>query len=970
MAGFSDLRDYVQAHPKSLATGLVIAVPASYFLVAGAPESYTLSGFYELAPSSFHLPPFVEVTPRLSVYMNTFRSRLGLPISEWGAKHAPNMLLHALQTFQTASKISVVLLKETRGHFVSTLESLLRQAGASQVLTESIRRSVSAGLIAAIPATFLFLTYQRLDSRGAKSRTQFVYVLLLIALATVANRTLSTQDLLIAVLFLMSVEALRRSLSRGSATTCTEAGKKLGRLRALPSAASMESRNRLATGDSDTSSGDPNGSISSDGHHISLRQPTTDAQYQDSEIEHIYDTLRLSRSSLNDPSAENAHLREELKSIKKIIGRDHQGALYKRELDLFESKKSYELKKKFVDERETALDNIYRQYREALEQKDAHIRALEHRIASSTHTQTRLPENVALRDSTDEHQAAVQVKLLHIKGRKSQEQDRDEEKDVEIAKLKEDIAALQSGSENYTRLQEELRRAWDAAHETENMLNQERRNHKHTINKLQETTVRLEEEIRKSQKSSPARLPTIQESDKQELESMFNAAQQDNLRLYTELETVEKRLRDTNQRLLTVQQELEAVKEQLRLEKAINADMENAGPSAFKVHRLRQYTIQGQLKEANEALKLREEEIQQLKATVISKENQVAKLKTVMDADKHARTVLEAELDRVKKAVVELEATKEQLMLDHERLARHRSRNIKEIEKDHESARFSGATLFTDPNNPPTTTAARPEPEPPLPVRPDFPGDTSTHASTDTPAQASTPEPAPRAISEQRKASEGPNRADTISTLVPASEKQTRRKSLTLKGIMRKMAGKDAKEGGKSDRNASDKHISHPRAPLALAPKDKNAPIRPQTSATATQTRITGISKDTGGANARPKTIASQTAFAQGQQQIALERAKSANQKREPLRDADGALLRPRSAVYTAKSLNMNVDGQADGTETDTIKQKPHLKPAFGDDEKEKVHAPLALRPTTAGSGQSRQARLPTIRVWSGSGNS
>jgi hypothetical protein len=783
-----------------------------------------------------------------------------------------------------------------------------------------------------------------------------VNALQLAALATVANRVLSTQDLFVAVFIIMSLEVVRRSLSRGSEITRTSADERLAGMRSAARDSRMMEyrRQRLELAESDIGSDDPSSSNSSDGRRQSQRFHQTDEQYEDSEIEHIGDALKVSLSNLNKARAENAHLRDELQSIKKTIGRDHQAAIYRKDIELFALRKANQQKEDHIKERETKLESIYRQHRATLDQKEARIRALEHRITSCAQTEIQETRDVTCCDGNNERQAAVQVKLLRIKGRKSQEEDRElEEKRLEISKLKEDITALQNGSDNYTRLQDELRRAWDATHETQSTLNEERRNHAHTINMLQEATIRLEEEIRKSQKSSPARLPTIEESDKQELEAMFNAAQQDNLRLYAELETVEKRLREANQRVSADEQELEAVREQLRLEKAINADMETARPSL--VHRVHFQRMEGQLKEARAALEIKEDEIKQLKATVIAKESQVATLKAAMDTERNGRTALKSELERVKESVVELETTKKQLMLDHERLARLRSRN-REVSKDMESSRFSGATLIMDPSNPVqhTTTAwaSRAELELPVPVPPAVVADESTILTIDeTPVEASTPDPAPAPVSAESKASKIPDRIPHSPTLIPFTDnRRSRRKSLTLKGFMRRMAGKEAKEG-KSDKFKDDKKDAG-----ALAPKDKNASIRPRTS--AAQALITGISKDAG-ATQRPKTVASQTAFSQGQQQI--ERAKSVTHTREAQSKSEKESRRPRSAMYLSKT---NLDGHVDADAT-----KLHPNTALGEDETAPTQHPTQ-RPTTAESGQSRQTRLPTIRVWTASGNS
>jgi hypothetical protein len=896
-------------------------------------------------PSSVDLPSVSGVASGVASGLSfpsaihTFRSRVPLPVVDWGNR-ARDSFFHNLTA---TSKQTTAFLEAIWTHVDLSVKSALRQLESSAISSPSLRRSVLVGFTAVIPAASLIYSHEHLNRRAAKRRAQVGNLLQLAILTTVARDSFSAQDLCIALLLIMSMEALRRSLSRTSChrALALHASPDVDNIAAHAPGIEYEG-GADASRELDNASADHASSNSSCGEH-----------HRHHKAEHIRDALKLSCDSLSEAGSENTHSQDTVKT-KDTIERDRQATLYRKHIELFALRKSNQQKENLIKERNTMLGALSRQHQASLEQRDARIHALEYQLATLAQPDSPQDRHETDCNGNDGRQAAVKLKVLRIKGRKSQDHYRElEEKDVEISRLKEDIMALQSGSETYTRLQDELRRAWEATHETQGALNEERRNHARTINKLQETAIRLEEEIRKSQKSSPARLPTIEESDKRELEAMFNAAQEDNLRLYAELETAEKRLREANQRLFTDEQELVAVKEQLRLEKAINADMDTARPSL--VHRVHFQRMEGQLKEARDALDLKAEEIEQLRATNMAKDAHIMRLKAAIDTDRIARTALEAELERVKKLVADLEATKEQLMLGHERLARSRTRN-RETSKDLESSRFSGATLITDSNYPlPHTTGAAPtqaDPDVPDNLRPVI--DTGRVSSSSNAISSRSSITDPVFIPVTKQTDEGHDAVASLPIpMTPTDNRQSRRKSLTFKGLMRKMAGKDAKES-KSMKPNDEKRDIYPRPALALAPKDKNAPVRPRTS--AAQTVVTGISKEAN-AGLRPRSVASQAAFGNGEGQQQIGRARSAVQQRGPQRDVENGLRRPRSAIHQEKA-NM-------GNHEDAGVIHPGPDPGMAEG------APIpAQRPTTAHSEPNRQARLPTIRVWTGNGHS
>src|SRR5207244_408941 len=105
------------------------------------------------------------------------------------------------------------------------------------------------------------------------------------------------------------------------------------------------------------------------------------------------------------------------------------------------------------------------------------------------------------------------------------------------------------------------------------------------------------------------------------------------------------------------------------------------------------------------------------------------------------------------------ESTKEQLMLDHERLAKTRARD-RNISAEHTSARNSDATLVSRPDSHLIMNSDIPLPPRPVTVAAD------TNFSDSNAADA--------------------NRASEISSDVPPPElRSMRRKSLTLKGLMK-----------------------------------------------------------------------------------------------------------------------------------------------------------------------------------------
>jgi hypothetical protein len=194
---------------------------------------------------------------------------------------------------------------------------------------------------------------------------------------------------------------------------------------------------------------------------------------------------------------------------------------------------------------------------------------------------------------------------------------------------------------------------------------------------------------------------------------MFDTAQQDNLRLHSEVEALDKRVREANARIFLADQEIDALREQLRLEHAINEDMEAARPSV--VHRVHFQRMEGQLKESRDDTARKDAEIQRLRSVLYGKDRELEAMRADMATAMKKYDAVREEIERLRQSVVDLESAKEGLMQDHERLAAQRSRQ-RVASVEFMSARTSGATLINE-NSPPTRLTL-PDDVPPVPSLP------------------------------------------------------------------------------------------------------------------------------------------------------------------------------------------------------------------------------------------------------------
>jgi hypothetical protein len=881
-----------------MAAGLIIALPGTYLYITGKSIPCAVAGLCKEAPPPSYSPP-AEATRGLSIYQSAhpLDLRLNLPISRLADKPAPTFVLRLVH----GTKKNIV------SYLHATGERLGVDVGAALRFIEThwahhypFPRFISVAVTTALPGVFLAFIRNHPNSWAARHQSQIANALHVLALVTVANQRISVQDLLVTAFVMVSFEALQRTLTRPEPERADGETHAIETLLANAHSAIADSeilninsikepechddqQSMLAWRDSGLGEDMSDKDLEIERLQALLTAVKTAEKNKEIDLKRTQADLKNARETLTETFNEYSSLRDEMKTIKQTIGRDHQAILYRKDIELFALRKANEQKENYIKDRDVKMDEINRQHKAALGVKDSEVKGLKDRLAhfefldsKTTDGETKVESN-----GNGEHQSAVQVKLLHIKGRNSQETDRViEEKDLEISRLREDLQAIGQGSETLSRVQSELRRAWDATYDVQAQLNEERYAHVQTKNKLQEAAIRLDEEYKKSQKSSPTRLETIEESDKQELEAMFNAAQEDNLRLYTEHESMDKRLREANARVFTAEQELEAIREQLRLEKSINADMETARPSL--VHRVHFQRLEGQLKESRDALEAKDDEIEHLKKVSAAKESQVEDLKNEQEAAKSSQVQLQEEIEVLKKAKVELESTKEQLMLDHERLAQHRARN-RNSSAEYTSARSSGATLITDPLSVVITNDNTPLPARPVTIT----GDGSIQSTPERMRGSPATTPAVTPVADRADT----NRVSMISHDVPPAElrdeKQGRRKSLGFKGLMRKMTGRDEKadktEKGKETKPAQET----PRPKTALLPKDKNAPIRPKTSAAPEATLKKAAPSPA--EIPRPKTSATPLP-AKG---TAAERPKTAVMPAK-----DGAKPRPKSTRY------------------------------------------------------------------------
>jgi hypothetical protein len=333
--------------------------------------------------------------------------------------------------------------------------------------------------------------------------------------------------------------------------------------------------------------------------------------------------LKNARETLNQTFGEYCSLRDEVKNIKQNLAREHQAVVYRKDIELFALRKGNEQKEKYIKEHDAKLEEVFEQQKSTVDLKDTQLRMLKERL-------TFLERQSSPRFSQEFEEAMdgdrpLEVRMLRVKKAathdgsvtstetRNADEEKDAiiaekdvklaekdaamiEKDAAIARLQEQLDAIRRTADEVVNQQAELSRAWGVVKKVQGSLKDERRLHTQTREQLQELTVRFEEEEQKSRINPVGRLPTIAE-DKDELESMFDKAQEDNLRLNAEMEGLEKRLRDANSRMFNAEQEVTSLREELRLqlENAKPAEPKPARPSV--VHHVHLQRMESQLKE-------------------------------------------------------------------------------------------------------------------------------------------------------------------------------------------------------------------------------------------------------------------------------------------------------------------------------------------------------------------------------------
>ncbi|KAL1796032.1 hypothetical protein ACET3X_006256 [Alternaria dauci] len=569
----------------------------------------------------------------------------------------------------------------------------------------------------------------------------------------------------------------------------------------------------------------------------SLTESKTAHEAREVQLRVTKEELHNARDALNQTFAEYSSLREQLKIIKQNLGRDHQAIVYRKDIELFALRKGNEQKDKSIQDRDSQLEEMARQHKTIMEVKDAQLKLMRERLISM---ERQLSPRLA--EEAEDGENALEVRLLRVrKGRTSPEVE--EDKDVIIAKLQQQLAAHTKTTEEVVNQQAELQRAWEMAKKIQKALKEERDRHTQTREQLEEAAVKLAEaepQPRSRANSVVGRLPTIDEDehDKDELEAMFNTTQQDNLRLYAEVAALEKRLSDANARMFTAMQEIETFRVLLNQDKEVNEDMETARPSV--VHRVHFQRMEGQMSELREALANKDEEMELLRNTIAEKDHYVKDIQGELDAAASFHTQDQDEIERLKQSIDELQATKYQLMLDHERLGSQRTRQrvISMERTDRSSARSSGATLIQELSPPLTKHAEEAPPMEALPTMPVVPE-----------CEGSIQENPQRHVRSKSSPKESTNRWSLLSHDVPPAElrelKSNRRRSLGLKVMMQKMVRKNQEADSTSTYAAKtrpEESVKREESKLrrVLAPKDKNLSIRPSTAASAIASKPVG----------------------------------------------------------------------------------------------------------------------------------
>ncbi|KAH7412107.1 hypothetical protein DE146DRAFT_266334 [Phaeosphaeria sp. MPI-PUGE-AT-0046c] len=702
----------------------------------------------------------------------------------------------------------------------------------------------------ALPGFFLLVTLQRPDCWAARHRIYITTALHLLLRTKFTHQQINFPELVVATLVMVSFDMFQRALEwehasghdksnlASSAISASETSMvrqrsvhselpKSGLTTSLGNTEKCQTTADPHSGGLDTKFSAVDSEEGIVRLRIALTELKTANKAKDVLLRRTREELKSARETLNETFAEYCTVRDEMKNIKQSMAREHQTVVYRKDIELFALRKGNEQKEKHIMENNTKLEEVYKQQRATMELKDAQLQTLKERLAF-------LDRQASPKFSHDYAEAmegdhALQVRLLKVKktakravsegATASEPSGVLEEKDATVANLQEQLAIARKAAEEVVNQQAELSRAWDIVKKVQSTLKEERNLHAQTRERLQELTVKLEEEQQRNRTHPGGRLPTIEE-DKDELESMFDKAQEDNLRLYAELEALENRLRDANSRMFNAEQEANMLRERdnAQREETKYDGSESARPSV--IHHAHFQRMEGYLKENREALAARANEIELLKRTIAGKNDYVKDLQAEVDAAVSFHTQDQDEIERLKQSVAELQATKNQLMRDHERLAIQRTRTqFPSI--DHASARSSGTTLIHELSPPLTKSSVENPPVETLPSISDDDEELRNNSIQETPKR-------------HLRSESTPNRFHLMTTDVPPPElRGSRRRSLGVRDFVKKMVRKDTKSDPPFElmnpRNVETPDMATGRS--ALSTKDRNAAIRPATAA-------------------------------------------------------------------------------------------------------------------------------------------
>jgi hypothetical protein len=705
-----------------------------------------------------------------------------------------------------------------------------------------------------LPTVFLLLSGKFSHSRKAQYWIFTFEFLLLVFVAGFAHWDIGVQELGVATLVMVSFDMFQHALDARSANEsdhrlrASSAAETLVQLSCAASPVSGESKPATVPSQDTSSPTLPNSAseipnvkpVATGANEGIVRLQTalielkTANKAKELLLRRTREELKTARETLNGTFGEYCSLRDEMKNIKQNMARDHQAIVYRKDIELFALRKGNEQKEKHIKEHDAKLEEIHQEQKATVEMKDSQLKLLKERLAFLE----RQADPKFGEDQNDEGDHALKVRLLRVKTDNNktvfESPSVDEKKDATIVSLREQLAVTRKAADEVVNQQAELARAWDVVKNVQASLKEERKLHEQTREKLQELNVKYEEQQRRS--SSPTgRLPTIEE-DKDELEAMFDSTQQDNLRLYAELQALEQRLRDANSRMFNAEQQATVLREQMQTEQAVSEDLSTARPSV--VHRVHFQRMEGELKEvcdshlcvamdranaisqSRDALAAKADEIKDLKTIIAGKNDYIKDLQAEVDAAVSFHTQDQDEIERLKQNLAELQATKEHLMRDHERAAIQRPR-IRVASTEHTSARSSGVTLIQEASPPlPKTSSEAPVVEA-LPSIPIFNDATRNGSIQTTPKR-------------HLRSESTPNRWHLMSNTAPPPElRGTRRRSLGLKDFMKRMVKKDDKENAdpEAEQTKEQDAIEAPKQRPALASRSLNASVRPQTAA-------------------------------------------------------------------------------------------------------------------------------------------